>query len=131
MMLRDLRESASLTQTEVADFLDTAQAQVSHWELGGATMGDNHVTALSTLFGVSPANVRSAADAARDHWLEHRDLRVGDKIRELRTRDGVTREEFVILDRAATGCRSGARRCWHPRQRLRSTKGPTANPGGP
>ena len=51
--IRDLREDADLTQTQVADFLGTSQTMYARYERGASELPIRHLIALCRLYRVS------------------------------------------------------------------------------
>ena len=51
--LRDLREDADLTQTEVAQILDTVRQQYARWETGAQELPMHHFITLARYYNVS------------------------------------------------------------------------------
>ena len=51
--IRDLREDADLTQTQVAEFLGTSQTMYARYERGASEMPIRHLIALCHLYKVS------------------------------------------------------------------------------
>lgn len=51
--IRDLREDADLTQTQVAQFLGTSQTMYARYERGASELPIRHLIALCRLYGVS------------------------------------------------------------------------------
>ena len=51
--IRDLREDADLTQTQVAEFLGTSQTMYARYERGASELPIRHLLALCRLYHVS------------------------------------------------------------------------------
>ena len=51
--IRDLREDADLTQTQVAKFLGTSQTMYARYERGASELPIRHLIALCRLYHVS------------------------------------------------------------------------------
>ncbi len=51
--IRDLREDADLTQTQVAEFLGTSQTMYARYERGASELPIRHLIALCRLYYVS------------------------------------------------------------------------------
>lgn len=51
--IRDLREDADLTQTQVAEFLGTSQTMYARYERGASELPIRHLIALCRLYCVS------------------------------------------------------------------------------
>ena len=51
--IRDLREDADLTQTQVAEFLGTSQTMYARYERGASELPIRHLIALCRLYHVS------------------------------------------------------------------------------
>ena len=51
--IRDLREDADLTQTQVAEFLGTSQTMYARYERGASELPIRHLIALCRLYKVS------------------------------------------------------------------------------
>jgi transcriptional regulator with XRE-family HTH domain len=63
MTLRELREEAMLTQTEVAKLLGVARSTVSLWESGNRAPRLDHMRQLAELYKVSPRTIKEAVAA--------------------------------------------------------------------
>jgi transcriptional regulator with XRE-family HTH domain len=55
--LRNLREDADLTQTEVAEILGTSQTMYARYERGASALPIRHLVALCNLYRVSADDV--------------------------------------------------------------------------
>lgn len=52
-MIRNLREDADLTQTQVAEILGTSQTMYARYERGASELPIRHLITLATLYHVS------------------------------------------------------------------------------
>lgn len=78
--LREARETAGLSQTDLANKLGTKQQQVSNWETRGVVPSDRHRRKLAALLGIDLADLMEwIADAHETQTAavrrDHADLR--------------------------------------------------------
>lgn len=63
--LRDVREDADKTQTEIADLLGTRQQQYARWESGAWQMPIEHYKTLARFYNVSIDYLAGLVDTPR------------------------------------------------------------------
>lgn len=63
--LRDVREDADKTQSEIASVLGTTQQQYARWESGGWQMPIEHYKTLARLYNVSVDYLCGLVDTPR------------------------------------------------------------------
>lgn len=60
--IRDLREDADLTQTEVAEYLGTSQTMYARYERGANEIPVRHIIKLCNYYGVSADYILGITD---------------------------------------------------------------------
>src|SRR5690606_37946888 len=75
--------------------LGVAQALVSAWESGAAQLGEHNLVPLSRIYGCTIDDLAAAAAVARARWLQARDRRLADVLRQRRIKAGLSRQEVA------------------------------------
>ena len=75
--IRDLREDADCTQTQIAEYLGTSQTMYARYERGANEMPIRHLIALCQYYQVS-ADYEREMERQRKEEYRHRDARSWD-----------------------------------------------------
>lgn len=66
--IRDLREDADKTQTEIAEVLNTVRQQYARWETGAQELPMHHFITLAKYYNVSLDYLAGLIDTPRKLW---------------------------------------------------------------
>lgn len=66
--LKDLREDADKTQTEIAKVLDTVRQQYARWENGAQELPMHHFITLAKYYNVSLDYLAGLIETPRELW---------------------------------------------------------------
>lgn len=97
--LRDIREDASLTQTEMAEILKTTQTNYSRWETVDQLIPLKKLTILCNYFNVTMDYVIGLTRTSKSNNIKYRlnSKTIGKQIKTLRTDEKITQEDLAKL----------------------------------